>query len=82
MLHPRGGHLANIGRDFARREDRLAQNLREMKQRVWQDHAHGILVYADGEPVGWCQFGPVAELPLAPTSKTHESLLARDPTSE
>jgi hypothetical protein len=26
--------------------------------------AHGILVYAEREPVGWCQFGPMSELPL------------------
>jgi hypothetical protein len=26
---------------------------------------HGILVYSGGEPVGWCQFGPANELPLA-----------------
>jgi ribosomal protein S18 acetylase RimI-like enzyme len=32
---------------------------------VDQGQAHGILVYADGEPVGWCQFGPKGELPIA-----------------
>jgi ribosomal protein S18 acetylase RimI-like enzyme len=26
--------------------------------------AHGILVYAGAEPVGWCQFGPKDELPI------------------
>lgn len=26
--------------------------------------AHGILVYAHDEPVGWCQFGPKVELPI------------------
>lgn len=26
--------------------------------------AHGILVYDGAEPIGWCQFGPNAELPL------------------
>jgi hypothetical protein len=26
--------------------------------------SHGVLVYAGGEPVGWCQFGPANELPL------------------
>ena len=82
MLHLRGGHLANTARDYPRREDRLAQNLSEMKERVWQGHANGILVYAGEEPIGWCQFGLVTDLPLAPTTKTHRSLLARDPTSQ
>ena len=25
--------------------------------------AHGVLVYAEGTPVGWCQYGPRGELP-------------------
>jgi hypothetical protein len=37
----------------------------EVKCRLVADgHAHGILVYAGREPVGWCQFGPANELPL------------------
>lgn len=31
--------------------------------------AHGILVYAGSEPVGWCQFGPKGELPIPRTAK-------------
>jgi ribosomal protein S18 acetylase RimI-like enzyme len=31
--------------------------------------AHGILVYAEGEPVGWCQFGPINELPIPRKAK-------------
>ncbi len=31
---------------------------------VERGRSHGILVYAGGEPVGWCQFGPANELPL------------------
>jgi hypothetical protein len=35
----------------------------EVKCRLVADgRAHGILVYAGGEPVGWCQFGPANEL--------------------
>ena len=26
--------------------------------------AHGILVYDANEPIAWCQFGPVTELPI------------------
>jgi hypothetical protein len=31
---------------------------------VEEGRTHGVLVYAGGEPVGWCQFGPANELPL------------------
>ena len=31
---------------------------------VEDGRAHGILVYAGREPIGWCQFGPANELPL------------------
>jgi GNAT superfamily N-acetyltransferase len=31
---------------------------------VRRGRAHGILVYADVAVVGWCQYGPVAELPI------------------
>lgn len=37
----------------------------EVKCRLVEERrAHGILVYADGQPVGWCQFGPANELPI------------------
>lgn len=38
-------------------------NRKERRTRVEGGLAHGILVYAGDEPVGWCQFGPVDELP-------------------
>jgi hypothetical protein len=39
------------------------RNRREKRDLVERGHAHGILVYANGEPVGWCQYGPREELP-------------------
>ena len=33
------------------------------RELVEQGHAHGILVYDGDEPIGWCQYGPVDELP-------------------
>lgn len=38
-------------------------NHRDKLALVEEGRAHGILVYADAEPVGWCQFGPADELP-------------------
>ena len=69
-------------KEFPRRDLRLAQNLGNHRELVWQGRARGILVYAAGEPVGWCQYGRVSDLPLARTPKTPERLLARDPTSQ
>jgi GNAT superfamily N-acetyltransferase len=40
-----------------------AQNRSEKEQRVREDRAHAALVYDGPTCVGWCQFGPTAELP-------------------
>src|SRR5262245_50872562 len=43
---------------------RTAEQNRADKERLVRDgRAHAALVFAGGTPVGWCQFGPVAELP-------------------
>lgn len=43
------------------RRDWVLERKREL---VEAGRAHGILVYAGDEPVGWCQYGPSTELPL------------------
>lgn len=40
-----------------------AQNRKEKKRLVDERRAHGILIYKNERPVGWCQFGPKDELP-------------------
>jgi len=40
-----------------------ARNHHDKNELLREGRAHGILVYADGEPVGWCQFGLRDELP-------------------
>lgn len=62
MLFQRGCHLPRS--QFPTRAHHQVKNLAEKKRLVQQGRAHGILVYADGEPVGWCQYGPVDELPI------------------
>ncbi len=42
---------------------RRARNRREKRDLVERGCAHGVLVYSDGEPIGWCQYGPKEELP-------------------
>jgi GNAT superfamily N-acetyltransferase len=45
------------------RAERAVRNRREKKELVEAGHAHGILVYDDAVPVGWCQYGLKEELP-------------------
>lgn len=40
-----------------------AQNRAEKETRVRQGRAHAALVYDGADCVGWCQFGPIDELP-------------------
>jgi ribosomal protein S18 acetylase RimI-like enzyme len=47
---------------------------REKKALIDRGCAHGILVYANGEPVGWCQFGPRDELPRMDSSPRYQKL--------
>src|SRR5215510_443075 len=62
MLYQRGCHLD--AKRFPDRASSLAQNQAEKRALVDAGRAHGILVYDDSEPIGWCQFGPPDELPL------------------
>lgn len=39
------------------------RNHSEKRTLVEKGQAHGIIVYANEEPVGWCQYGPKDELP-------------------
>lgn len=56
------------------RRDRGVRNRRQKKKLVEQGCAHGILVYADGEPVGWCQYGSREELPRIDNSRKYKEL--------
>ncbi len=46
-----------------RREDRSRANYPDKKKLVCEGRSHGILVYREGEAVGWCQYGRAEELP-------------------
>jgi hypothetical protein len=62
-LHAVPARLPPRRQEVSGRASALAQNRAEKRALVEAGRAHGILVY-DGEPVGWCQFGPAEELPL------------------
>jgi GNAT superfamily N-acetyltransferase len=57
------------------------RNRREKRELVDKRCAHGILVYADAEPVGWCQYGPREELPRIDNSRKYR-VLAREGGTE
>jgi GNAT superfamily N-acetyltransferase len=82
MLTQRGCHLSE--REFPTRAERKTRNHEEKQQLVDQGRAHGILVYIDAEPIGWCQYGPVEELPISGLAgpDRRNILRAADPTSQ
>ncbi len=49
------------------------------KARVWEGTAHAALVFDGPKAVGWCQFGPTAELPNIRSKKTYEEGLEQLP---
>ena len=57
------------------RAERSARNRRDKKRLVETGSSHGILVYADGEPIGWCQYGSRAELPRIDESPHYRGLV-------
>jgi GNAT superfamily N-acetyltransferase len=50
-----------------------AQNRSEKEQRVMDGNAHAALVYDGAIPIGWCQFGPTAELPRIKNRRAYEA---------
>lgn len=56
------------------RAERGARNRREKKKLVDAGRTHGILVYAGGEPIGWCQYGPREELPRIDNQHYYQGL--------
>ncbi|TCO21136.1 hypothetical protein EV652_11143 [Kribbella steppae] len=69
-------------KQFPHQEWMRAQQLSAVKELVRSWQAHGILVYADGEPVGWCHFGRADEVPLECDHKIPEQMFARHPSSQ
>ena len=56
------------------RAQRGVRNCREKRELVERGCAHGMLVDAQGEPVGWCQYGPMEELPRIDNSRKYRGL--------
>lgn len=60
------------------RAERGVRNRQQKRDLVENGCAHGILVYAKGKPVGWCQFGPREELPRIDNSRNYPALAPKD----
>jgi GNAT superfamily N-acetyltransferase len=56
------------------RAEWAVRNHQEKRELVENGCAHGILVYAEGEPVGWCQYGSEDELLRIESSPRYRKL--------
>ncbi len=68
-FHPEGLHRAP------------ARHRAEKRERVESGGAHAALVYAGDDCVGWCQFGPPAELPRIKHRRAYEQGAEADPAA-
>lgn len=60
------------------RAERAVRNHRQKAKLVERGRAHGILVYAKGEPIGWCQYGPRDELSRIDNTQKYRKLASED----
>lgn len=51
----------HVAEGWSRRTPR--QNRADKKELAQNGRTHGLLLYNDGDPIGWCQYGPAEELP-------------------
>ena len=64
------------------RVERGVRNRREKRKLLEKGCAHGILVYADGQPVGWCQYGSREELPRIDNSRKYREFAGKEGTKK
>jgi ribosomal protein S18 acetylase RimI-like enzyme len=70
-----GGSRVEYG-DWVKRTAR--QNKREKRMLVNEGKSHGVLVYRNGKPIGWCQFGPRDELPRVDGIRNYRPTTKKD----
>jgi ribosomal protein S18 acetylase RimI-like enzyme len=61
-------------------EKRVLKNRSDKKNLIKRGLAHGILVYYNGEAIGWCQYGEKKELPRIDSGRNYKKLTLADPT--
>jgi hypothetical protein len=67
---------------FPQRDLARARELAAVSRLVDRGQAHGILVYAGDDPVGWCHFGRAEELPVPSEESVAETTYAREPSTD
>ncbi len=72
MFYHREGPTGPLGS-----RSRQAANRRDHRALLWSGHAHGILVYRAGRPVGWCQFGRRQDLPRIDRGRKYRSMVSQ-----
>jgi len=77
-----GGAPDRSRKHFPHADVMRARELAAVGQLVEGGHAHGVLVYADDEPVGWCHFGRADELPVHSEESVAGTTYARDPSTD
>ncbi len=60
------------------RAERAERNRRKKAELVEKECAHGIIVYSDKEPIGWCQYGQRTELPRIDNSRNYREVRSRN----
>ncbi|MDH2900731.1 MAG: GNAT family N-acetyltransferase [archaeon] len=74
MIFHRLGPLPKSERRRLTKEQRVGRDRRDKKELIDKGSSHGILVYSDEEPVGWCQYGPKWELPRIDSGRIYKEL--------
>ena len=74
LYHQRARPLGVSKRPQSRVKE-AARNRRQKRELVEDGRSHGILVYSEGEPVGWCQFGSKEELPRLDSDRSYRRLV-------
>jgi GNAT superfamily N-acetyltransferase len=73
-MHFHRPHTPSKVRRMRSRVEKGETNRKDKKALVVAGRSHGILVYAEGQPVGWCQYGPCEELPRIDHSRKYAAL--------
>src|SRR2546425_8659448 len=74
MIFHRSGPLPRSVKEHLTREQLGSRTRRDKKDLVERGCSHGILIYSQDEPVGWCQYGPSEELPRVDSGRIYSKL--------
>jgi GNAT superfamily N-acetyltransferase len=78
MYHHELSHSSLESKLPRTRAEIAVRNRREKRTLVQSGRTHGIILYAKGEPIGWCQYGPKDELPRVGNRSMYRRLNLED----